>query len=79
MHMGAIVDHYGFNESLIKAIDAGCDILIISNNGKEYNENAAKEAVEAIFNAVKKGQLSEERIIESYNRMKNLKQNFEIK
>ncbi|HOC53950.1 MAG TPA: beta-N-acetylhexosaminidase [Candidatus Pacearchaeota archaeon] len=79
MHMGAIVDHYGFNESLIKAIDAGCDILIISNNGKEYNENAAKEAVEAIFNAVQSGQLSEERIIESYNRIKNLKQNFEIK
>jgi len=79
MHMGAIVDHYGFNESLIKAIDAGCDILIISNNGKEYNENAAKEAVETIFNAVKSGQLSEERIIESYNRIKNLKQDFEIK
>jgi len=79
MHMGAIVDHYGFNESLIKAIDAGCDILIISNNGKEYNENTAKEAVEAIFNAVQSGQLSEERIIESYNRIKNLKQNFEIK
>ncbi|HNP79812.1 MAG TPA: glycoside hydrolase family 3 protein, partial [Candidatus Pacearchaeota archaeon] len=56
MHMGAIIDHYGFNESLIKAVDAGCDILIISNNGKEYNEDVAKEAVEAIFNAVKKGQ-----------------------
>ena len=79
MHMGAIVDHYGFNESLIKAIDAGCDILIISNNGKEYNENTAKEAVEAIFNAVQSGQLSEERIIESYDRIKNLKQDFEIK
>jgi len=79
MHMGAIVDHYGFNESLIKAIDAGCDILIISNNGKEYNENTAKEAVEAIFNAVQSGQLSEERIIESYDRIKNLKQDIEIK
>jgi beta-N-acetylhexosaminidase len=71
MHMGAIVDNYGFDEAIIKAINAGCDILIISNNGKEYNESVAEETVEIIFNAVKNGELSRNQIIESYERIKN--------
>lgn len=79
MNMGAIVDNYGFNEALIKAIQAGCDILIISNNGSEYNEKAAEEAMETIFQAVKKGEVSEERINESYNRIQELKQRYGIK
>lgn len=79
MHMGAIVDNYGFNEALIKAINAGCDILIISNNGKEYNENAAEEAIEIVFNAVKNEELSTNQIIESYERIQKLKQDFQIK
>lgn len=79
MNMGAIVDNYGFNEALIKAIQAGCDILIISNNGSEYNEKAAEEAMETIFQAVKKGEVSEERINKSYNRIQELKQRYGIK
>jgi len=79
MHMGAIVDNYGFDEAIIKAINAGCDILIISNNGKEYNESVAEETVEIIFNAVKNGELSRNQIIESYERIKKLKQDFQIK
>ncbi|MDD5696927.1 MAG: beta-N-acetylhexosaminidase [Candidatus Pacebacteria bacterium] len=79
MNMGAIVEHYGFDEALIKAIQAGCDLLIISNNGSEYNEKAAEEAVEAIFQAIKKGELSEERINESFNRIQELKEKYGIK
>jgi len=79
MNMGAIVDNYGFDEALIKAIQAGCDILIISNNGSEYNEKAAEEAVETIFQAVKEGELSEEQINESYDRIQELKEKYGIK
>jgi len=79
MNMGAIVDNYGFDEALIKAIQAGCDLLIISNNGNEYNEKAAEEAMEIIFQAVKKGELSEERINESYERIQELKKKYGIK
>lgn len=79
MNMGAITENYGFEEALIKAINAGCDMLIISNNGSKYNENAIKETIEIIFNAVKKGEISEDQINDSYNRIKELKEKFEIK
>ena len=74
MNMGAIANNYGFEESLIKAIQAGCDLLIISNNGTEYNENLSQQAVEAIFRAVQKGELSEERINQADKRIQELKQ-----
>jgi len=74
MDMGAIVNNYGFKESLIKAIQAGCDLLIISNNGNTYNENIPQQAVETIFQAVQKGELSEQRINQAYERIQGLKQ-----
>jgi beta-glucosidase-like glycosyl hydrolase len=64
---------------LVKAIQAGCDVLIISNNGNEYKEKAAEEAVETIFRAVKRGDLSEHQINESYDRIQELKQKYGIK
>lgn len=79
MQMGAIVDNYGFEEAIIKAINAGCDMLIISNNGKTYDETAPYKAVDIIYKAVKKGEISEERINESCNRIKELKNKYEIK
>ncbi|MDD3386364.1 MAG: beta-N-acetylhexosaminidase [Candidatus Pacebacteria bacterium] len=79
MQMGAIVNNYGYAEAIIKAVNAGCDMLIISNNGDEYNESAPREAVDAIFNAVKNGKISEEQINESYNRIQKLKENYGIK
>lgn len=78
MQMNAIVDHYGFNESIIKAINAGCDILIISNNGKTYNEEDPYAAVNAIFEAVKNGEISEKQINDSYERIKTLKIKYKI-
>lgn len=38
MQMGAIADNFGFEESIIRAINTGCDILIISNNLQTYDE-----------------------------------------
>jgi len=73
MQMGAITKHYGFEEALIRAINAGCNLLIISNNGSEYNEQAPYNAVEIIFNAVKSGQISEEKINFSLQKIQNLK------
>jgi beta-N-acetylhexosaminidase len=78
MQMGAIVDNYGFGESLIRSINAGCDILILSNNGTSYNENIAEEAVNLIFKAVKDGLIDETKIKDSYNRIINLKNKYRI-
>lgn len=73
MQMGAITEHYGFEEALIHSINAGCNLLIISNNGTEYNEQAPYDAVEIIFNAVKSGQISEDKINSSLQKIQDLK------
>lgn len=78
MQMGAIVDNFGFNEALTRAINAGCDMLIISNNIKTYDEQAPYAAADAIFNAVKTKQISEERINEAYNKIQQFKKNHDI-
>jgi len=79
MQMGAIVDNYGFEEAIIKSINAGCDMLILSNNGKTYDEQAPYSAVNIILKAVKKGEISERQINDSYNRIQELKNKYNIK
>ena len=71
--MGAMVDHYAFDEILLKAIDAGADVLCLSNNGKTYDDRLARKAVDIIYKAVKEGKISAERINASYNRIMALK------
>jgi beta-N-acetylhexosaminidase len=78
MQMGAIIDHYSFNESIVMAINAGCDILIISNNGKTYNEKDYYTAVDIIFKAVKEGKINKKQIDDSYERIKDLKIKYKI-
>ncbi len=80
MNMKAIVDNYGFEEGIIRAINAGCDLLILSNNGLEkYDEEIPYKAVDVIFNAVRDNRISEDRINESYNRIQLLKESYGIK
>ncbi|MDD5098143.1 MAG: beta-N-acetylhexosaminidase [Candidatus Pacebacteria bacterium] len=74
MQMGAIVDNYGFDEAIVKAINAGCDMLILSNNGKTYDERAPYKAIDAILKAIKNGEITEAQINDSYNRIQELKQ-----
>lgn len=78
MQMGAIVDNFGFEDSIIKAINSGCDLLIFSNNNREYDEDIAKKAIEVIKNAVKENKITEERINDSYNKIRQLKQKYGI-
>lgn len=80
MKMKAIVDYYGFEEGIIYAINAGCDLLILSNNGtEEYDELAPQKAIDVIFNAVKNNLITEEQIDQSYNRIQSLKEKYRIK
>lgn len=78
MQMGAITSNYGFEESIIMAVNAGCDILILSNNGSAgYDENVPYKVRDVIYEAVKTGKISRERITESYERISLLKSNLE--
>ena len=73
MNMGAITDHYGLEQAIELSINAGLDILIFANN-LTYDELIAERAVNIILSLVSRGQISEERINESYLRIKDLKQ-----
>ncbi len=81
--MDAMVKYYSFDDVLVKAIDAGADLLCLSNNGRDtYDANVAQRAVESIYKAVKAGKITPARIDESYRRLQLLKQqitNYELK
>lgn len=78
MQMGAITAQFRFDEAIIKAVNAGCDLLIFSNNGFEYDEDIARKAAGAIKEAVDEGKIKETRITGSYNRIRELKDKFGI-
>ena len=73
MAMGAITEHYSFKEAIIKAINAGCDMLILSNNGKEYDAKIAYKAYNIIIQALKDKQITQEHIEQSLQRIHKLK------
>jgi len=69
MQMGAIVDDYGFEDAIIRAINAGCDILVFSNNGSVYDETVPYRAKDAILKAVRDGRITRDRIDQAYDRI----------
>lgn len=73
MQMNAIDNYFGFYTAIERAINAGVDVLIFSNNSGEYNPEIAQEAVDAIVWLVEEGEISESRIDESYDRIMALK------
>jgi beta-N-acetylhexosaminidase len=72
LNMGAIKDNYVFEESLRLAINAGVDILLISYN-EDYKEKLFINLIKIIKSMIKEGSIPEERINESYNRVRSLK------
>jgi beta-N-acetylhexosaminidase len=74
MQMGAITEHYGFEEAVVLAVRAGCDIIAIANNGKVYDEEAPHKARRAILQAVRDGVISSGHIRQSLRRIRTLKE-----
>lgn len=73
MQMRAITDRYGLAEAAVMALTAGVDILIVGNN-LEYDPHIARKLVEHISGALQAGHLSENRLNEAWQRVRNLKQ-----
>ena len=65
MEMGAITKNFPNGESAVMAIKAGADVVLFPPN--------VERAIEAIETAVKRGELTEERINESVRRLLNAK------
>lgn len=84
LHMGAIQDHYAFKEVIIRAINAGVDILLFSNNkgsnintssteGRVPSPQLVEQIIGVIEQAVADGQISARQIQESYRRIVKMK------
>jgi beta-N-acetylhexosaminidase len=78
MHMGAIINHYDFKEAIVRAVQAGVDLLLISNNVQDYDKDAAYKARDALLQAVEQGKISEQRINQSYIRIMELKHKIKL-
>lgn len=71
--MGAIVNEYSFETTLQMAIEAGADMLCLSNNGGTYDAEMVPQAVRTIKKLVADGTVSAERIHTSAERVRALK------
>lgn len=65
MNMGAITEKYNSSEAAVKAIQAGCDMILMPED--------LREAYQGVLSAVRSGEISEERIDESLKRILKVK------
>lgn len=70
--MGAIRKEYGLKTTIKQALQAGVDILSFANNSV-YDPEIAPKAHEIINELIEEGELSIERINQSYKRIKKFK------
>ena len=71
LEMRAIIDHYGIEDAAVRAVLAGCDVLLIC---KDRDREAA--AFEAVEQAMEAGTISPERLGLSVARITRLKNRF---
>lgn len=72
LQMKAITNQYSMDEAAVKAVQAGSDILLVGNN-LAYDPEIVCKLVTALTWAVHNGELSVERIRQSYGRIMKLK------
>ncbi len=72
MDMGAIVEQFGFEEAIEKALNTGNDILIFGNN-LSYDKNKGEKVHKTIRKLVREGKVKKSRIKESYKRIMEMK------
>ena len=70
--MGAISGHYSLEQTVRMALDAGADLLCLSNNGGHYDRDIVPKVVKIIKKLVADGTVSEERIRQSARRVRSL-------
>lgn len=68
MQMDAIRNYYGLERAIGSAINAGVDMLIFANNSV-YDPDILPRGIEIVKELIESGEISEERIIESYERV----------
>lgn len=76
LQMKAIADHYGIEEAVRLAINAGADILIFANQLAKTPVDPA-QIIAMIYEAVQQGKIAESRINEAYQRIIQLKNRYQ--
>ncbi|MGD8413576.1 MAG: glycoside hydrolase family 3 N-terminal domain-containing protein [Candidatus Latescibacterota bacterium] len=76
LQMGAIRDQYDLETVIREALNAGVDILTFANNSV-YEPDIAERAIAIIQDLVDRGEVTEQRIRESYRRIQLLKSRLE--
>lgn len=71
--MGAISGQYSLEQTVRMALEAGADLLCLSNNGGHYDPDLVPKVVKVIKKLVADGTVSEERIRQSALRVRGLK------
>jgi len=71
--MGAIAQHYGLEDAAVRALDAGVDVLLISQNMGRVDDRAAERVVAAITRAIADGRLRESAITAAVSRVDTLR------
>ena len=74
INMKAILGPYPNGEGAVRAILAGCDIVLVY----PYRGAYQMEAVDAVYAAVESGRISRERIEQSYERIMRMKEKYDI-
>ena len=73
MYMEAIVSHFTLREAVVRAINAGVDLLVLGNNSPAgYSPERPDEVVDIIVDAVENGDIRRERIEEAVRRIDGL-------
>ena len=72
MQMQAITNHFGLEEACCKALAAGIDLVIIGNN-LVYHPNILTRTIDVIVMAVKRSEISEQRIEQAYRSVQKFK------
>jgi len=75
MNMGAIQNNYSYEESVELAIGADVDI-ILQSNVSQYQPDTAQLTISIIKKLIHEGRISEERIEQSFQRIKKVKDTF---
>lgn len=78
MQMKAISARYGLKEAIRRAIIADVDILLFANNVPDYDLVTADQIHSIIKELLKNGEISEERIAKSYERIVKLKKDLHL-
>ena len=79
MQMGAIVAEYSLESAAVAAVNAGVDVVMLTNQHDEYDLGSVYRVRDAIVAAVADGDIPESRVRESAQRILALKRKYDVR